>query len=472
MRCLTLARQLAHSGYVPQFAINKEAISTVPALKASGFELHVWSYGADASSLKALRPQGTDLLVIDDYGLDDRFESVYRDWAKKIIVIDDLANRPHDCDLLIDVTPCRESSLYQELVPNSCKLLLGPDYALLDEKFTALRSKTLARRRHVKTLRRILISFGLTDPAGATAKVLDGILESRLDVAVDVVLNHKAPEFSHVTKLSREYPNINLIEYAWDMPELMTNVDLAFGAAGTTSWERCCLGLPTILMVVADNQEFCATCLEAYGAAVNLGRVEKVRSKDIASVIHEIAHDKNMLFRISMAAAEVCDGKGATRIALSIHPATLDKSGEPVRFRLSHNQDMDIMFQWQRHPETRRFSRNPAPPSRKEHMTWFRRKMLDNNCDLLMITRSGRDVGIFRRDHLANGRYEVSIVIAPEFRGQGIGRATLQFANEFWPGDDLQAEILPDNYASQILFKRAGYEKVGERFYLRKALIK
>lgn len=467
MRCLALAKKLSTSGWRCAFAVNPGAKLVVPELEHSGFELVVLAENATAEDLEKHFPEGVELLLVDNYGLDADFESSCRSWAKTIMVIDDLADRPHDCDLLLDTTPGRAGESYMGLVPDRCRLLLGPVYAILRDEFAMLRGDALARREVKTTIDRVLVSFGLTDPAGATANAVRGVLESGARASVDVVLNSRAPDYERVAGLARNSEKIRLLEYADDMAELMAQADLALGAAGTTSWERCCLGLPTVLMVLADNQEMNAKGLALAGAALNLGRVEAVKVSDVSRAVTNIAGHGAALRSMSEAAAGMCDGRGATRVALEVHPPAKGGDGGLVRMRPARAEDMEIMFQWQTHPETRRFARNPDPPARDEHRAWFSHKMADAACELLIILYEGREAGIFRLDRLESGAREVSIVIAPELRGLGIGSAALSFANGFWPREELHAEILQGNEVSRRMFSAAGYEKVSDALYVR-----
>src|SRR5262249_18815445 len=150
-RCLALADELAERGHGCVFAVSAETAATMPSLAASGHDIEALSAGTTAdlepSLLAASWPQGCALLVVHHYGRDARFESACCPWAERILVIDDLADRPHDCDLLLDSTLGRAPADYASLCPKTCRMLLGPAYALLRPEFAAARSESLARRR-------------------------------------------------------------------------------------------------------------------------------------------------------------------------------------------------------------------------------------------------------------------------------------------------------------------------------------
>jgi UDP-2,4-diacetamido-2,4,6-trideoxy-beta-L-altropyranose hydrolase len=467
MRCLTLAERLAASGWRCAFATAPESLGVAPALERSGFEVLETPEDAGPECLAEQWPQGAGLLVVDHYGLDAGFESGCRGWAEKILVIDDLADRPHDCDLLLDVTPGVGAGRYRGLVRDDCRMLLGPEYCLLREEFSGLRPGALARRQGEGEVERILLSFGLTDPAGAAAKALEGILDAGTGARIDVILGRNAPGRERLLELAGGNEGVALREYVPDMAELMAETDLALGAAGTTSWERCCLGLPTILVVAADNQENNAAGLAAAGAALNLGRVDDSLPSRVREAVARLVADSEARREMSMAAAGLCDGLGAERTALAVQPAVAAGDAGMVRLRPAGSEDMETMYGWQKHPETRRFARNPDVPERSEHEDWFRKTIADPTRALFIIEYEGEDAGVFRLDRLEGGAREVSIVVAPEFRGRGVGGAALKFANGFWPKNELHAEVLSGNEASRNMFLRAGFEPSGETLYVR-----
>jgi UDP-2,4-diacetamido-2,4,6-trideoxy-beta-L-altropyranose hydrolase len=196
-----------------------------------------------------------DLLVIDNYDIDEVYEKHFRASAKKIMVIDDLANRQHDCDILLDQTFGRESEDYKNLVPSHCNILAGSDYVLLRKEFIHLRSKALEKRRKTTQVNRILVSMGGGDQSSYTLKALDMIKDSGFQGAIDVVLGFHTKGTSQIRRFLETLPNASTIHVNADMPKLMYDADLAIGASGSSVWERCCLGLPQVLVKTACNQK-------------------------------------------------------------------------------------------------------------------------------------------------------------------------------------------------------------------------
>ena len=228
-----------------------------------------------AAILADLRP---DWLVVDHYALDQRWETALRPHYQNLMVIDDLADRPHQCDLLLDQNLGRRSQDYANLVPAQCKLLIGPQYALLRPEFAALRAYSLQRRQQ-PALKNILVTMGGVDLPNATGQVLQALKGCALpqDCRITVVMGLRAPWLEQVRAQAKEMPwPTEVMVNISDMAQRMADSDLAIGAAGSTSWERCCLGLPTLMVVLADNQQTGAKALEAAQAVYLIGIVRDI----------------------------------------------------------------------------------------------------------------------------------------------------------------------------------------------------
>jgi UDP-2,4-diacetamido-2,4,6-trideoxy-beta-L-altropyranose hydrolase len=309
MRCLTLAQALAGRGTSVTFACSAESFETVPALGASGFPLISLDAPLDPAELVATGQQW-DAAVVDHYRLDARYETVLRHAAPVILVIDDLADRPHDCDILVDQTVGRQPSDYAKLVGSGTESRLGADYALLRPEFVLARPASLAARSKGRRVSRIFLSLGMTDIDGITAWALKATLAANLDAEIAVAVGSSAESLPELRTLAAANPRVVLHLDSTEICALIATSDLAVGAGGTTSWERCCLGLPTVMLVLADNQAMIAQTLARLGAA------ELVQSGDadaIVSTLRRLAADASARISISKAAGAVTDGRGTDR---------------------------------------------------------------------------------------------------------------------------------------------------------------
>jgi len=305
MRCLSLADALKQKGVGIRFVSRNMPEHLRDMLVAKGYELMLlnsipsdgvagtlphssWlssNQAQDATdTIQVLSDQTWDWMIVDHYALDTTWESAMRPEVGKIMVIDDLADRPHDCDLLLDQNLYDElERRYDGLVPDRCVRMLGPRYALLRPEFAAAR-KTLRHRDG--RVRRILVFFGGSDLTNETAKTLEAIrLLNRSDIAVDVVVGASNPNGDLIRKICQSMPNTYFHLQVENMAKLMSAADLAIGAGGTTTWERCCLGLPTLALVLADNQREVAEAMSAEGAMRNVGWHADVTSAGLAEAL-------------------------------------------------------------------------------------------------------------------------------------------------------------------------------------------
>jgi UDP-2,4-diacetamido-2,4,6-trideoxy-beta-L-altropyranose hydrolase len=251
-----------------------------------------------------------DWLVVDHYALDARWEDALRPQAKRIMVIDDLADRPHACDLLLDQNLGRKETDYDGLLKGQSTTLIGPQYALLRPEFAALRAQSLARRQSSPKLRRLLVTMGGVDKDNATGQVLAALQNSTLpaDLRVTVVMGPYAPWLAQVQTQAAQMPRPTEVLVGVDnMAQLMAESDLAIGAAGSTSWERCCLGLPTIQVALAQNQEAIALALSRAGAALMMH--SKSITQTLPCLISALA-SAHKLCAVSLMASGVTEGKG------------------------------------------------------------------------------------------------------------------------------------------------------------------
>jgi UDP-2,4-diacetamido-2,4,6-trideoxy-beta-L-altropyranose hydrolase len=323
-RCLTLAGALSARGWQVSFAVRGETLAATPTElpEMQGWIMLDSSGENEAQQIAtALGHQDVDLLVVDHYRLDQVFERGCRRFARRIAVIDDLADRRHDADLLLDQTFGRGEGDYLGLVSEGCTILCGSRYALLRPAFAELRERALARRRASGPVQRILIAMGAADAAGLSSLAITAAARAaeRLGrpLAVDVILGRGAPSLDAARRLLAGLPawSIHVDVSGNCMAKLLASADLAIGAAGTTSWERCCLGLPSVVVVAADNQAKTAAELAAAGACTV---VRADAAEDIAAAVVAVCRDQDARLAMSEAAAAVCDGAGPARVVEAV----------------------------------------------------------------------------------------------------------------------------------------------------------
>lgn len=303
-RCATLARAMSARGWECTIATSNDA----PASLLAGLQV------------APIVEMEVDVVVIDNYAAPVVFERACRAWAKRVVVIDDAPNRTHACDLLLDQNAGRTAADYAAAAPGA-RVLAGSRYALIGEAFRARRETALARRRNAPTARRVLLSFGATDPANATSGALDELLSETWVERVTVLLSEAAPHRAAIraaAEASGGRAELIIGAGAEQIADCVSEADVALGAAGSSAWERCCLGLSSAVTVVADNQRDIAAALGAAGAAIDLGALDNMRPGAFAQAARELATDAPRRAAMIEAAAALCDGDGANRVVEAI----------------------------------------------------------------------------------------------------------------------------------------------------------
>ena len=491
MRCRTLARELQRRGVLVSFLCRRQPGDLISLLKQEfvvlalpeqtlavcdgleGRDLYgAWlgcSQEQDAAQcLEALAEAGTksvSWLVADHYGLDACWEAQMlvglADGAAspKLLVIDDLADRPHQADLLLDQNFFGDTTeqRYQDLVPLQCRQLLGPHYALLGPEYAQLHPLVVPR----KELRRVLVFFGGADPDNLTGRALEALLDPALtDLAVDVVLGLQSSHREAVEKLVAIRPQTTLHGPLPSLAGLIARADLAIGAGGATTWERACLGLPSLVVAIAANQLPCAEALDQAGYLQLLGDRASVTAEEIRSVLLVKLSEPSAGGMVSA----LTDGWGAPRLAM----AMLGPQGA-VRLRSATPDDEALLLHWANDIQVRTNSFSSEPIAPADHHIWFHQSLVNPNRLLLIATAAdGCSIGQIRLDlqppSLESDTNDAMVSLSLDrcARGHGLAaelvRLGLQEMGQRW-GSAIEAvaEVLPSNTASNACFARAGF---------------
>ena len=466
MRTLALASLFLDGGWAVGFAATEETFASVAALNDLPLERLTLAPNPseEADAMHRRWPGGADILIVDHYGRDAELEQACRGWARRIVVIDDLVDRRHDADVLVDVANSPEA--YRGLVPGACEVLTGADYAIVNRAFRSMRAHALARRTGV-TVERVLVSFGQVDALNATQCALAALAAVGFAGDIDIVLGHAAPHLDAVRTAARARTRLHVDSD--HMPMLMTEADLAIGAGGVTALERCCLGLPAMLVTVADNQREIVALLKKARAAVDAGQVDAGLETRLAGSLSTLFADGSGRNAMAQAGAKLVDGMGIERVMLAAVGSAPAKDGKSVRLRPATAADEAWLLQLQSQLETRRYSNDPSPPTPDAHREWMASTLADSSRLLMIAQVEGAPVGMLRLDRHDQAE-RVNIAIDSRYHRRGIGAAVLALAALVRPGHALDAEILPGNKASQEMFAAAGYRQVGERLFRREPL--
>lgn len=496
MRCRSLARELQRRGAVVTFlcrrqpgdlisileqefevlVLPEQPLSPVKGLVSRGLYSAWLGCSQDTDAAQCLESLGqanirsVSWLVADHYGLDVRWEAQLLAGLgsgpvpPKLLVIDDLADRTHQADLLLDQNFFGEAThqRYHELVPPHCLQLLGPHYALLGPEYAQLHSLVPPRTE----LQRVLVFFGGVDPDNLTGRALEALMDPALtDLAVDVVLGFRCPHLQAIKKLVGRRPHTTLHGPLPSLAGLIARADLAIGAGGATTWERACLGLPSLVVAIAANQLHFAEALNEAGHLQLLGDGSNVTSEQIRSALL----DKIAESLLGQKTTFLVDGWGAQRLVM----AMLGHQGS-ISIRPAKAADEALLLHWANDPLVRANSFSPQTIAPADHHYWFQ-KGLTNPNRLLLIAMSvdGCPIGQLRLDRQERSSdaiaSEVKISLSLDRCARGHGLAAelvqlgLQAMEQRWgPATEAVAEVLSSNIASNACFARAGFTSDSE----------
>jgi UDP-2,4-diacetamido-2,4,6-trideoxy-beta-L-altropyranose hydrolase len=336
MRCMTLADALSKKGHKVTFICRELPGNSIAVLKDKNFSVVSLPYNPKIQSLLEMlseheqwlgtskevdiqetlsylsKTEKVDWLVVDHYGLDSWWETACRPYAKKIMVLDDLADRIHDCDILVNQNYYVDTAdLYKNQVPSHCKKLIGPYYALLRPEFSEARKKSVSRDGVVQ---RLMVFLGGANYHNVTLKILSGIAHLNYPgLYVDVVLGVTSQYQDEIREFCAE-KNYHFHCPARNMAEIMQNADLSIGAGGSTTWERCCLGLPSLVVAVASNQDGLIKQAVSANILEFLGNIAALDENRIAVRLQKSIFNLKKLEAMSQNGMSLVDGLGVGRV--------------------------------------------------------------------------------------------------------------------------------------------------------------
>jgi UDP-2,4-diacetamido-2,4,6-trideoxy-beta-L-altropyranose hydrolase len=499
-RCLALADELNHRGANIIFICKEEEGNLIGFIEKKGYSLYRLPRSIELAEDRELtkkiledRSNCPDWLIIDHYDINISYESLLREHVKKIMIIDDLADRRHDCDLLLDQTYSKNDNRYNGLVPENCIQLLGPKYAILRPQFQKANENLRKRDGGVN---RILVFMGGADSKNITSKVLRAIhMLGRSDIAIDVIIGNLNPYHDEIKILTSKIPNTSCHHNVENMAELILAADLCIGAGGTTTWERCCVGLPTITIILAENQKNILESLDKEGALINLGWYQNVTVNNIKEAIEGLIDNHQKVVSVSDKSRRLVDGKGVNRVCDTMISMVSDRNqyklileneldnkvvykedeviANDVREikpqiqtgekdcnsvkRLSHPHhllngkngthqseslksnainlakaeiaDINAIFEWRNHPDIRRYFFNANPISWNDHEQWFNRKLKDHNTAIYVACHIENKIGSIRFENKGE-MINISVMLNPTYLGEGFGSKIIKLGVE------------------------------------------
>ena len=459
MRCLALAQAWQDEGGNATFVMAAESPSLEARLRSEGFEViplaaKPGSAEDAAKTVDVARKGEASWVVLDGYHFGDDYQKCIKDAHLRLLVIDDNGHARHySADILLNHNIHAHEEMYGHREPYS-RLLLGTRYALLKREFLRWQGW---QRKTPEVARKVLVTLGGSDPDNRTLKVINAL--GKVNVEGLEAIAVAGPCNPYVDALQQAVRNsgisLRLVSHAEDMPALMAWADMAVAAGGSTCLELAWFGLPMALIALAENQRPVTRGFAAAGAALNLGWHEDICPNEIARLLTKLATSVKQRSTMSRCGRELTDGKGAARVATCLE-------GYPLQLRLACEADCGILWQWANSPEVRAVSFSTEPIPCENHIQWFHDKILDPCCSLYLATiNGGSPIGQIRFDIQANEAV-VSVIVAPESRGNGYGHKIIRLAScelfETRPVSLIHAYIKPGNEASARAFEKAGFK--------------
>jgi UDP-2,4-diacetamido-2,4,6-trideoxy-beta-L-altropyranose hydrolase len=459
MRCLALAQAWQDAGGNVVFAMAESTPAVDARLCAEGMEIVRLKASPnsvqDAKDVAALaRDRNAAWVVVDGYQFDSEYQRNLKNAGLKLLLVDDLGRCGHYfADIVLNQNVHAREDMYASRKPRT-RLLLGPRFAMLRRDFTPWRGW---QREIATNGRKVLIMMGGSDPENVTAFVLEALRQVKVDgLEVVAVLGGSNPHSNFLRQFANESFSIQFFRDAANMPELMAWADVAVSAAGSTCAEICLLGLPAILIDVAENQSPVAQELGRLGAAIHGGSSKKVTAAEISGKVQSLLLAKEHRACLSQRAGELVDGEGAERVRAAIH-------GGDLRLRRVRENDCRQLWEWANDPEVRPVSFATEPISWERHLEWFNSKLCDPKALLYLVMDAGGILAGQVRFQIHNTKAAVSISLAPQFRGKGYGKVVLAMAKQHLfrttAVTQIDAHVKPNNVASIQLFSRAGYAR-------------
>lgn len=480
LRCLSLAQALARCGAEPLFLLRASDVDASARVRQAGFAAHLLPLPAvhepgrlddaeaDAQTcVDALSDAPPAWVVVDHYGLEAGWHEALRAALScRIAAIDDLADRPLAVDALIDhnlVPDSTHAQRYAPVLKREPRWFCGPRHALLGPAYTDLPEFVV--RPEVSS---IGIFMGGTDPGRASAEVLSACRLAGFAGAIEIASTRAAPTLAALQAAVKADGHARL---SLDLPDLAAfygRHDLQIGAGGGAAWERCAVGAPSLTLVLADNQRAVIPALVQLGATATAAGTAPAH---IAAALHPLLADAAVRLRLSRTARALVDGWGSRRVALGL----MALAGARPTLRPAGMADAETLWQWRNHPATRAVSRQSGEIPLASHRQWLSR-LLDQGCSRLYVAALGQlEFGVIRFDPHPEGAvptWEVSLYLAPQLHGLGLGGALLRAGEQALRlalGAPLRihAEVLPGNAGSLQLFRSAGYRQQPEGHWLK-----
>ena len=481
MRCINLASVLKDRVESILFISREHKGNSNKLVRAKGFDLAVlnasennmeeglknkqdnykdWlgvSQIKDADETKdILKEYKPDWMIVDHYSLDETWEKIISEYVKKMMVIDDLANRKHYCDFLLDHNWFEKiDDRYRNLIPENCSKFLGPEFALLKPKFSLQKKFFNYIDEEIKT---IFIFFGSTDPHNLTSMAIISLSELSLKhLYLKVVIGDTNIYKKEIRQLIKLRGNADLHIQVENIEKIMANSQIAIASGGVNTWERICIGLPTLFIDYADNHSIFIDDLSKNNYLKYLGNYKKINSKNLTSSIIDFISDKYLLDKQNKACISLVDGYGCQKISKWLLGDIINRDWEVKKAKFSNCK---LYWFWVNDPQVRSNSNSKSFINWNNHLEWYSEKIKNDKSFLYLVSIDKNFIGQVRFDE--EGQYaKIDYSIAKQFRGFKLGLKMLSMAIEKYQRKSellIFGEVYKNNIASVKIFESLNFD--------------
>jgi UDP-2,4-diacetamido-2,4,6-trideoxy-beta-L-altropyranose hydrolase len=467
MRSIALAEAWQDAGGEAAFAMAQTSDSIRSRIANESWKMRAVPFAMGSKedlqhTIALAQKQNCEWVVVDGYQFDADYQSGLKAVGLKVVFLDDYGHSQHySADVVLNQNLSANRVLYSNREPGT-QLLLGPRYALLRREFNAWRDW---ERRISPSCRRVLVTMGGSDDRNVTATVIKGLCLSAVEgLEATVLVGGSNPHLKELQDIvARSVIDIRLLKDVSNVGELMASADIAVSAAGTTCWELCLLGLPSVLVDVADNQTDVAKELHTRGCAIHIGR--DIAPEAVAGNIKRLLNDQELRQSLSRGSRYLVDGKGATRVVSVLRGVSR------LRLRIAQESDQCLLWDWANDPEVRVSSFSPDPIPWETHVIWFNAKLSSQGSprprSVIFIAEdeNGTALGQIRFDLRIDGDWDVGVSLDKKMRGQGLAAQLIEsgvqqvLTNN--RGARIHAFVKPENLASVKAFERAAFRNDG-----------
>jgi len=462
MRCLAIAQAWLDRGGKAVFLMRQARSGIRARVEREGASIIELGCEAGTSAdaeqtVRQVAQRERDWLVVDGYQFGGEYQDVIKSAGLKLLFLDDCGHCSHySADLVLNQNLHANESLYARRNAET-ELLLGAHYALLRREFLRWKEWT---RTIPDRARKLLVTLGGSDPDNVTEHVIEALKSAGRDLQTTILVGASNPRYRQLQQAAAGLERVSMIENASNMAERMAEADMAVAGAGSTCWELCFLGLPAIVIDLAENQRPVSRELQRLGAAVDLGDAAEATSVRIAEALSALVGSRERRTAMSAMGRSLIDGRGASRVCQ-------DMESRGLRLRRAGEGDCKLLWDWANDPEIRASAFSPEPIPWESHVSWFRARLADR-ASLFFIALNAEDVPVGQvRYHLESDRAVLSVNMDRQFRGKGYARRVLALANQklFETSDAkfIDAYVKPENAPSLRAFGNAGFRRIGTR---------